>query len=80
MQTPRAHPQPSMGHHPYYPPEAAIPSYTPNATPTIQVIGIFGAITGVVIVTAYRLAAGARTRFIDRFAASWFALCEHHPS
>ena len=63
-----------MGH-PYYPPEAAIANYAPNVTPAPQLIAAFGAITTIIIVTAYRLA-GVNARLIDRFAASWFALCK----
>ncbi|KAL6851098.1 hypothetical protein ACO1O0_008226 [Amphichorda felina] len=60
--------------HPYYPPEAAIANYAPNVTPALQLVAAFGAIATIIIVAAYRLA-GANARFIDRFAASWFALC-----
>ncbi|KAG9251517.1 Emopamil-binding protein [Emericellopsis atlantica] len=63
-----------MASHPYYPPTAAIPLYTPNATPTIQTIAIFGAIVGAVVVVAYNVLPTG-SRFIDRFSASWFALC-----
>lgn len=61
--------------HPYYPPEAAIANYAPNVTPALQLVAAFGAIAAIIIVAAYRLA-GANARFIDRFAASWFALCK----
>ena len=64
--------------HPYYPPEAVIANYAPNEAPTPQVIITYGVINMALVLVAYHLA-GANTRFIDRFAASWFALCELPP-
>jgi cholestenol Delta-isomerase len=61
--------------HPYYPPAVAIPGYTPNASPVLQLISLFGAIVAVVIVVAYNAASRPGSRFIDRFAAAWFGLC-----
>lgn len=66
--------------HPYYPPTVAIPGYTANTTPVIQLISVFGAIAAVAVVAAYRAASGPGTRFVDRFAAAWFGLCAFHSS
>lgn len=61
--------------HPYYPPEAVIANYVPNSSPTLLIVSAFGAMAGLAVVAAYRLIS-ANARFIDRFAASWFALSE----
>ncbi|PKK51943.1 hypothetical protein CI102_2300 [Trichoderma harzianum] len=66
--------------HPYYPLGVAIPNYRPNDLPLSRSLPVFGALIGAVVVSAYLLAgsgsgSGRRVRPIDRFAASWFALC-----
>jgi hypothetical protein len=68
-------PPASIMNHPYYPTEAVIANYVPNSSPTLLIVSAFGAMAGVAVVAAYRLTS-ANARFIDRFAASWFALCE----
>lgn len=67
--------------HPYYPLGVAIPNYRPNDLPLSRSLPVFGALIGAVVVSAYLLAgsgsgSGRRVRPIDRFAASWFALCK----
>lgn len=67
--------------HPYYPLGVSIPDYRPNDLPLSRSLPIFGALLGSVVVPAYLLAGSGsgsrrRVRPIDRFAASWFALCE----
>lgn len=62
--------------HPYFPSDAALPHYNPNTTPLAQLLVIFGAVVGVVVTASYRAAAWPGSRFIDRFAASWFGLCQ----
>ncbi|QYT00600.1 EXPERA domain-containing protein [Trichoderma simmonsii] len=66
--------------HPYYPLGVSIPNYRPNDLPLFLSLPVFGALIGSIVVPAYLLAgsgAGSRRRVrtIDRFAASWFALC-----
>ncbi|KAM6484452.1 Emopamil-binding protein [Trichoderma sp. SZMC 28011] len=66
--------------HPYYPLGVSIPDYRPNDLPLSRSLPIFGALIGSVVVPAYLLAGSGsgsrrRVRPIDRFAASWFALC-----
>lgn len=61
--------------HPYYPPTASLPHYVPNEAPVINIIAIFGSIVAVLVVAAYQLPP-ANARFVDRFSASWFALCK----
>ncbi|KFH43222.1 3-beta-hydroxysteroid-Delta(8),Delta(7)-isomerase-like protein [Hapsidospora chrysogenum ATCC 11550] len=60
--------------HPYYPLDAVIANYVPNSSPTLLIVTAFGAMAGLAVVAAYHLTS-ANARFIDRFAASWFALC-----
>ncbi|KAL7784516.1 Emopamil-binding protein [Trichoderma afarasin] len=66
--------------HPYYPLGVSIPNYRPNDLPLSRSLPIFGALIGSIVVPAYLLAGSGsgsrrRVRPIDRFAASWFALC-----
>ncbi|KAL6694691.1 Emopamil-binding protein [Trichoderma pleuroticola] len=66
--------------HPYYPLGVSIPNYRPNDLPLSRSLPVFGALIGAVVVSAYLLAGSGsgsrhRVRPIDRFAASWFALC-----
>ncbi|KAM0474382.1 hypothetical protein ACHAPX_007719 [Trichoderma viride] len=62
--------------HPYYPLGVSVPNYTPNDSPLIHSLPAFGALIGAVIVSALLLTGSRRhVRPIDRFAASWFALC-----
>ncbi|PNP55604.1 hypothetical protein THARTR1_04128 [Trichoderma harzianum] len=66
--------------HPYCPLGASIPNYRPNDLPLSRSLPVFGALIGAVVVSAYLLAGSGsgsrhRVRPIDRFAASWFALC-----
>ncbi|KAF3072821.1 3-beta-hydroxysteroid-Delta [Trichoderma lentiforme] len=65
---------------PYYPLGVSIPNYRPNDLPLSRSLPVFGALIGAVVVSAYLLAGSGsgsrrRVRPIDRFAASWFALC-----
>lgn len=63
--------------HPYYPLGVSIPNYIPNDSPLIHSLPAFGALIGAVIVSALLLTGTRRhVRPIDRFAASWFALCK----
>ncbi|EHK17043.1 uncharacterized protein TRIVIDRAFT_57087 [Trichoderma virens Gv29-8] len=66
--------------HPYYPLGVSIPNYRPNDLPLSRSLPIFGTLIGAVVLSAYLLAGSAsdsrrRVRPVDRFAASWFALC-----
>ncbi|KAH8125108.1 cholestenol Delta-isomerase [Trichoderma asperellum] len=64
--------------HPYYPLGVPISNYIPNDRPLIQSLPAFGALIGAVIVSAFFLTGSGTRRHvrpIDRFAASWFALC-----
>ncbi|KAL7923501.1 Emopamil-binding protein [Trichoderma austrokoningii] len=63
---------------PYYPLGVSIPNYIPNDCPLIHSLAAFGALIGAVIVSALLLTGSGTRRHvrpIDRFAASWFALC-----
>ncbi|KAK5989116.1 3-beta-hydroxysteroid-Delta(8),Delta(7)-isomerase [Cladobotryum mycophilum] len=62
--------------HPYYPLSVPLPHYAPNDQPLARVLPLFAGLTGAVVLSAYYLAARSRhrLRFIDRFAAAWFAL------
>ncbi|KAI9167415.1 Emopamil-binding [Paramyrothecium foliicola] len=60
--------------HPYYPPDALIPHWTPNNKPIVNILVAFGSIVGSVIVATYLVAARRPLRPLDRFAACWFAL------
>lgn len=64
--------------HPYYPLGVSIPGYVRNDAPLARSLPIFGLLIGAVVVSAYFLAdAGTRrVRSVDRFAASWFAMCK----
>ncbi|KAL7930965.1 Emopamil-binding protein [Trichoderma chlorosporum] len=66
--------------HPYYPLGVSIPNYRPNDLPLSRSLPVFGTLVGAVVVSAYLLAGSGsgsrrRVRSVDRFAASWFALC-----
>lgn len=68
--------------HPYYPLGVPIPNYIPNDRPLIASLPAFGALIGAVIVSALLLSGSGTRRHvrpIDRFAASWFALCKWLP-
>lgn len=60
--------------HPYFPRTASIPHYVPNETSVIRLLALFGSIAAAVVVTAYKLPP-AKARLVDRYSASWFALC-----
>lgn len=65
--------------HPYYPLGVPISNYIPNDRPLIQSLPAFGALIGAVIVSAFFLTGSGTRRHvrpIDRFAATWFALCK----
>jgi hypothetical protein len=63
--------------HPYYPIGVLIPNFIPNDRPLIHSLPAFGALIGAVIVSALLLTSNrSHVRPIDRFAASWFALCK----
>ncbi|KAM3554127.1 hypothetical protein MY1884_006308 [Beauveria asiatica] len=65
-----------MASHPYYPLDATLVGYEPNAVALPTVLALFGSLAGAVVIVAY--AAAARQpdlRPLDRFAAAWFALC-----
>jgi len=73
--------------HPYYPQDAAIPGYQPNATPVPVLIGSFGALLAFLVGGALALArwsvasAGGRAkrrRFLstaEQLLIAWFVLC-----
>ncbi len=72
-----------MASHPYYPLDAVLPGYEPNAVALPTVLALFGGIAGAVVSITY--AASRRPqqpalRSLDRFAASWFALCMLSPT
>ncbi|KAJ3494037.1 hypothetical protein NLG97_g4337 [Lecanicillium saksenae] len=66
-----------MASHPYYPLDANLPGYEPNAAALPTVLALFGGITGGVVLLAYSAASRRRPalRSLDCFAAAWFALC-----
>ncbi|KAL7795793.1 Emopamil-binding protein [Trichoderma ceciliae] len=66
--------------HPYRPLGVSIPNYVPNDLPLARSLPVFGFLIGAVVLSAYLLAGSGsgtrrRVRPVDRFAASWFALC-----
>ncbi|KAL6871876.1 Emopamil-binding protein [Trichoderma novae-zelandiae] len=74
--------QPIKLDHPYYPLGVSIPDYVPNGLPLSRSLPLFGTLIGAVAISAFFLsgprsgsASRRRVRSVDRFAASWFALC-----
>ncbi|KAK1238674.1 hypothetical protein MKX07_004250 [Trichoderma sp. CBMAI-0711] len=74
--------QPIKADHPYYPLGVSIPDYVPNGLPLSRSLPLFGTLVGAVVAAAFyfsgrRFGASSRRRVrsVDRFAASWFALC-----
>ncbi|TQV91397.1 EBDP2-like protein [Cordyceps javanica] len=66
-----------MASHPYYPLDAVLPGYEPNAVALHTVLALFGGIAGTVVLVAYAAASRQQPalRSLDCFAAAWFALC-----
>ncbi len=66
-----------MASHPYYPLDAVLPGYEPNAVALPTVLALFGGITGAVVFITYAIASRRQPalRSLDCFAAAWFALC-----
>ncbi|OAR02486.1 hypothetical protein LLEC1_05296 [Akanthomyces lecanii] len=66
-----------MASHPYYPLDAVLSGYEPNAVALPRVLGLFGSIAGAVVLITYAIASRRQPalRSLDCFAASWFALC-----
>ncbi|OAA37121.1 Emopamil-binding protein [Beauveria brongniartii RCEF 3172] len=65
-----------MASHPYYPLDATLAGYEPNAVALPTVLALFGSLAGAVVIVAYVAAARQPDlRSLDRFAAAWFALC-----
>ncbi|KAM3502389.1 hypothetical protein MY11210_009084 [Beauveria gryllotalpidicola] len=62
-----------MPSHPYYPLDAVLAGYQPNAVALPTVLALFGSLAAAVVLVAY--AAAARQSLEDRLAAAWFALC-----
>ncbi|KAJ4153359.1 hypothetical protein LMH87_009849 [Akanthomyces muscarius] len=66
-----------MASHPYYPLDAVLPGYEPNAVALPTVLALFGGITGAVVFITYAIASRRQPalRSLDCFATAWFALC-----
>lgn len=68
----------SVPGHPYFPPDADIPHYIPNASSLDELLVRFASLLSITILTALWLA----TRFTsqltrgDKFVLGWFVLCE----
>ena len=64
--------------HPYYPTTAVLPNYVPNTMPVSYLIAVLTAVVGAVVGSSLRQVRKVKRelRFIDKFAAAWFALCE----
>lgn len=70
-----------MASHPYYPVDAVLAGYEPNAVALPTVLALFGSLAGAVVLVAYATAARQPgLRSLDRFAAAWFALCKCLPA
>lgn len=67
----------SVPGHPYFPPDADIPHYIPNASPVQELLVRFASLLGITIFTALWLATrfNPHMRSSDKFVLGWFILC-----
>lgn len=70
---------PAIGHHPYYPPHVEIPFYVANETPIPVLLGAFGSLLAIVLMTALTLATRANPDLgrQGRLVFCWFVLCKN---
>lgn len=68
----------SVPGHPYFPPDADIPHYIPNASPVQELLVRFASLLGITIFTALWLATrfNPHMRSSDKFVLGWFILCK----
>lgn len=67
--------------HPYFPPDAAVPGYTPNETPLLLILASFGGLIGVFVFGSVTLAKwySPKLKRADQLVVAWFALCMSFP-
>jgi cholestenol Delta-isomerase len=67
-----------MSTHPYFPPDADIPHYIPNATPVYELVAKFASLLGTTIFTTLWLATrcNPHMRSSEKFIFGWFVLCK----
>lgn len=63
--------------HPYYPQDAEIPGYIPNASSVTELMVRFGSLLGIAILTAIWIASrfNPKLRLPEKFVLGWFVLC-----
>ncbi|RKU42267.1 hypothetical protein DL546_005059 [Coniochaeta pulveracea] len=63
--------------HPYYPEDASIPSFAPNTAPIPVLLGTFGGLIAVVVLTSLSIAKRLDSRLstYDQLVFCWFVLC-----
>lgn len=68
----------SVPAHPYFPPDAEIPHYIPNATSVHELLVRFASLLCITIFTALWLATrfNSQMRSSDKFIFGWFVLCK----
>lgn len=68
----------SVPGHPYFPPDADIPHYIPNASSLNELIVRFASLLSITIFTALWLATRFNSQLTrgDKFVLGWFVLCE----
>lgn len=68
----------SVPGHPYFPPDADIPHYIPNASSLNELLVRFASLLSITIFTALWLATRFNSRLTrgDKFVLGWFVLCE----
>lgn len=67
----------SVPAHPYYPQDAEIPDYAPNASSVTELMVRFGSLLGITIFTAVSVATrfNPKLRLLEKFVLGWFVLC-----
>lgn len=68
----------SVPSHPYYPLDADIADYVPNAGSVVELMVRFGSLLGITIFTALWVATqhNPKLRLSDKLIFGWFVLCE----
>lgn len=68
----------SVPGHPYFPPDADIPHYIPNASSVQELLVRFASLLGITIFTALWLATrfNPQMRLSEKFVFGWFILCK----